>query len=150
MDRMARQPLSWSAPFTTLGEDIFYAKVSPSALSNPRWIDVNENLLEEMGLPLDVENPKTLEAFAGGIPLDGWNPIAQVYSGHQFGQWAANWVMGEGYIWVNALGLNGISRVPEKHHIRDLATGDPFSEVQSESTWALNTCTHLGYRQRAR
>ena len=62
----------------------------------------------------------------------------------------ANWAMGEGYTLVNALGLNGISKVPEKHHIRDLATDDPFSEVQFESTWALNICTHLGYQQHVR
>ena len=75
----ARQPLVLSVH--DAAEDIFYAKVSPSALSNPRWIDINEDLLEEMGLRLDIENPQTLEAFAGGSPLDEWDPT-QVYSGH--------------------------------------------------------------------
>ena len=126
MDRMVKQPLNWSSPFTTLAEDVFYEKVSPSVLSNPRWIDINEDLLEDMGLRLDIANPKTLEAFAGGSPLDGWNPIAQVYSGHQFGQWAGQLGDGRGYTSVNVLGLNGTSRVLEKHHIRDLATGDQF------------------------
>ena len=116
MDRMARQPLSWSSPFTALGEDVFYAKVSPSALSNPRWIDINENLLEAMGLQLDTESPKTLEAFAGGTPLDGWNPIAQVYSGHQFGQWAGQLGDGRGLYLGECAGfewhLKGAGKTP--------------------------------------
>ena len=91
---MARQPLNWSAPFTTLDEEIFYAKVSPSPLVNPRWVDVNELLLEEIGFCLDRENTRTLDAFSGGPPLEGWDPIAQVYSGHQFGQWAGQ--LGDG------------------------------------------------------
>lgn len=113
---MARQPLSWSSPFTALGEDVFYAKVSPSALSNPRWIDINENLLEAMGLQLDTESPKTLEAFAGGTPLDGWNPIAQVYSGHQFGQWAGQLGDGRGLYLGECAGfewhLKGAGKTP--------------------------------------
>ena len=91
---MARQSLNWSSPFSTLDEDVFYAKVSPSALINPRWVDVNESLLEVIGLPLDFDNPLTLDAFSGGSPLEGWDPIAQVYSGHQFGQWAGQ--LGDG------------------------------------------------------
>ncbi len=111
-----RQPLNWSSPFTTLAEDVFYAKVSPSVLSNPRWIDINEDLLEDMGLRLDIENPKTLEAFAGGSPLDGWNPIAQVYSGHQFGQWAGQLGDGRGLYLGECAGfewhLKGAGKTP--------------------------------------
>ncbi len=113
---MAKQPLNWSSPFTTLSENIFYAKVSPSALSNPRWIDINEDLLKEMGLGLDIENPKTLEAFAGGPPLDGWDPIAQVYSGHQFGQWAGQLGDGRGLYLGECAGfewhLKGAGKTP--------------------------------------
>ncbi len=91
---MARQSLNWSSPFTTLDEDVFYAKVSPSALINPRWVDINESLLDDIGLSLDFDNPLTLDAFSGGSPLQGWDPIAQVYSGHQFGNWAGQ--LGDG------------------------------------------------------
>ena len=91
---MARQSLNWTSPFTTLDEDIFYAKVSPSALINPRWVDINESLLKEINLPLDAEDSLVLDAFSGGSPLEGWRPIAQVYSGHQFGQWAGQ--LGDG------------------------------------------------------
>ena len=77
---MARQSLNWSSPYTTLDEDVFYARVSPSALINPRWADINESLLESINLSLDIENPQTLEAFSGGPPLEEWDPIAQVYS----------------------------------------------------------------------
>ena len=91
---MARQPGHWTSPFTMLDEGIFYAKVSPSALINPRWVDINESLLKEINLPLDAEDPQMLDAFSGGPVLDGWRPIAQVYSGHQFGQWAGQ--LGDG------------------------------------------------------
>ena len=91
---MARQSLNWSSPYTALDEDVFYVRVSPSALINPRWADINESLIESINFSLDIEKPQTLEAFSGGRPFEEWEPIAQVYSGHQFGQWAGQ--LGDG------------------------------------------------------
>ena len=84
----------WSAPYCELTEDIFYKKVSPSPLSQPCWVDINYALAVEVGGPIDLTDQKILQAFSGGEPLPEWRPVAQVYSGHQFGQWAGQ--LGDG------------------------------------------------------
>ena len=55
-----------------------------------------------------------------GTPLRRFTVVISLVNGR------ANWEMDEGYTLVNALGLNGTSRVLEKHHIHDLAMGDQF------------------------
>ena len=93
----------WSAPYCELTEDIFYKKVSPSPLSQPCWVDINYALAVEVGGPIDLTDQKILQAFSGGEPLPEWRPVAQVYSGHQFGQWAGQLGDGRGLY----LGVSG-------------------------------------------
>ena len=93
----------WSAPYCELTEDIFYKKVSPSPLSQPCWVDINHALAVEVGGLIDSTDQKLLQAFSGGEPLPEWSPVAQVYSGHQFGQWAGQLGDGRGLY----LGVSG-------------------------------------------
>ena len=91
---MARQLLNWSAPFTTLDEEIFLHEglSITSSLTRDGSISMN-SCLKKLDL-VWIERIRTLDAFSGGPPLEGWDPIAQVYSGHQFGQWAGQ--LGDG------------------------------------------------------
>ena len=81
---MANPSPEWRTPYTSLSEYIFYARVSPQPLLNPRWVDVNQALVSKLDSLIDFDQQDTLRAFSGGHPLHDWQPLAQVYSGHQF------------------------------------------------------------------
>ncbi|MBU25029.1 MAG: hypothetical protein CMD99_03245 [Gammaproteobacteria bacterium] len=100
---MTNQLPDWSAPYSELPEDIFYTRVSPSPLTNPCWVDVNYALANEVNSLIDSTDQKILRAFSGCEPLPEWTPLAQVYSGHQFGQWAGQLGDGRGLY----LGVSG-------------------------------------------
>ena len=100
---MANPSPKWRTPYTSLSEDIFYARVSPQPLLNPRWVDVNQALVSELDSLIDFDQQDALRAFSGGHPLHDWQPLAQVYSGHQFGQWAGQLGDGRGLY----LGVSG-------------------------------------------
>ena len=106
----------WSAPYCELPEDIFYKKVSPSPLINPCWVDINHALANEVNGPIDSTDQKILRAFSGSESLPEWSPVAQVYSGHQFGQWAGQLGDGRGlYLGVSGgyeWHLKGSGRTP--------------------------------------
>ena len=100
---MTNQLPEWSAPYCELSDGIFYQKVSPVPLVNPCWVDINRALAIEVNNPIDSTDQKILRAFSGGEPLPEWSPVAQVYSGHQFGQWAGQLGDGRGLY----LGVSG-------------------------------------------
>ncbi len=61
----------------------FYAEVTPEALENAELIHVNEKLCKNLGLNLSHESMLNLTS---GIELpNGLQPLAQKYTGHQFG-----------------------------------------------------------------
>ena len=65
------------------------------ALPAPHWIATSEAAAAELGWPADWwQAPGALEAFSAGTPWPGMAPVATVYSGHQFGQWAGQ--LGDG------------------------------------------------------
>ncbi len=85
---------TWLNRFATLG-DSFYSRIAPQALPEPYWISRNEAVARELGLEQNWwEARDSLEAFAGNCVLPGSEPLASVYSGHQFGQWAGQ--LGDG------------------------------------------------------
>ena len=63
----------------------FFARLSPTAVKEPRLIKLNENLARELGLdPVKLRAPEALEVFAGNRVPDNAAPLAQAYAGHQF------------------------------------------------------------------
>ena len=86
--------LVWQNRFAGLGTD-FYTRLSPQALPAPYWVSRNQSLARELGLRSEwLESQEALEAFAGNAVLSGSQPLASVYSGHQFGHWAGQ--LGDG------------------------------------------------------
>jgi serine/tyrosine/threonine adenylyltransferase len=86
--------LPWRNRFTQLGES-FYTRLQPQALPDPYWISRNKAVARELGIEESwFESQDVLEAFAGSGVLPGSQPLASVYSGHQFGQWAGQ--LGDG------------------------------------------------------
>ncbi|PJO77281.1 YdiU family protein [Neisseria brasiliensis] len=74
-----------AARFATL-PNTFYSTVKPEPLNQPYWIAVNETLLNELNMPSEsFQTASNLAYLAGSAAEYQPQPIATVYSGHQFG-----------------------------------------------------------------
>jgi uncharacterized protein YdiU (UPF0061 family) len=88
------RPPRWRAALSALGAD-FYTCLPPQPLPDPHWISRNHALARELGLdPQWLASDEALRGFAGAAVLPGSEPLASVYSGHQFGHWAGQ--LGDG------------------------------------------------------
>lgn len=75
--------------------DAFYTRLNPHPLPNPYVVAVSDEVAGLLGLPEALLNsPAFAEIFAGNRLLPGSEPLAAVYSGHQFGVWAGQ--LGDG------------------------------------------------------
>ncbi len=87
-------PLPWNNRFAGLGE-AFYAPLQPTPLPAPYWVGTSASAAHWAGLDAShLDNPEVLQALTGNRLLQGSEPLASVYSGHQFGQWAGQ--LGDG------------------------------------------------------
>lgn len=87
-------PLRWRPGFAQLGE-AFFTRLPPQPLPDPYWVGRSAAMARELGLPDDWwQAPDALPALAGNQALPGSQPLASVYSGHQFGVWAGQ--LGDG------------------------------------------------------
>lgn len=88
--------------FTTRWRDElpdYYTALTPTPLSNARLIWRNGPLAETLGVPEALFHPKSGAGVWGGETLlPGMSPLAQVYSGHQFGVWAGQLGDGRGIL----------------------------------------------------
>jgi len=86
--------LTWRNTFAGLGED-FYTRVSPRPLPDPYWVAHSASLAREIGLTSSWQHSDDwLQALSGNQAIAGSEPLASVYSGHQFGVWAGQ--LGDG------------------------------------------------------
>ena len=86
--------LKWSNRFAQLGAD-FFTELSPETLPAPYWVGRSADAAHLLGLDeAQLNSPELLDALTGNLPLAGSRPLASVYSGHQFGQWAGQ--LGDG------------------------------------------------------
>ena len=86
--------LIWINRFHQLGTD-FFTPLAPQPLNAPYWVgssDAVARLLGLQGAPWQTD--VLLQALSGNQPISGTQPLASVYSGHQFGQWAGQ--LGDG------------------------------------------------------
>ncbi|NTV11580.1 MAG: hypothetical protein HGA47_12540, partial [Zoogloea sp.] len=73
----------------------FYTRLQPSALPEPYLVGASEEVASLLGLhPGELARPDFADIFAGNRLLPGSEPLAAVYSGHQFGVWAGQ--LGDG------------------------------------------------------
>ncbi len=86
-------PLNWTHRLLQLGPT-YYTPLPPTPISQPCWAARNPALLAELGWPQALLQDDHLAAFAGNELLPGSEPLATVYSGHQFGVWAGQ--LGDG------------------------------------------------------
>jgi serine/tyrosine/threonine adenylyltransferase len=87
-------PLSFSNLFSTLPPQ-FYTKLQPTPLPNPYLVGTSESAAQLLGLDTREFNSEDYVAlFTGNTIADKSEPLAAVYSGHQFGHWAGQ--LGDG------------------------------------------------------
>lgn len=88
--------------FTTRWRDElpdFYSELNPTPLKNARLIWHNTALADELGIEPSLFAPERGAGVWGGEELlPGMKPLAQVYSGHQFGVWAGQLGDGRGIL----------------------------------------------------
>ncbi|VVE29951.1 YdiU family protein [Pandoraea horticolens] len=87
-------PLPLANRFASLG-DSFYTRLAPQPLPAPYLVGFSADAARLLGWsPEAARDPEFLATFAGNAPLPGGDPLASVYSGHQFGVWAGQ--LGDG------------------------------------------------------
>jgi serine/tyrosine/threonine adenylyltransferase len=80
--------------FAQLGNS-FYTHLAAQPLPAPYWVGRSRAMAHALGLSDEwLQSDEALQALSGNALLDGSQPLASVYSGHQFGQWAGQ--LGDG------------------------------------------------------
>lgn len=95
---------------------VMYAQVIPETVSAPSLIAWSDNTAALMGLPSEAAlraDPEALklwtEVLAGNKLLEGMQPIATRYGGHQFGNWAGQLGDGRATLLGNLTRPDGLS-----------------------------------------
>ena len=110
----------------------FYARLNPTPVQRPDLIKVNKKLARYLGLDPNLLETKTgVKILAGNQIPEGAEPLAMVYSGHQFGGWVPQ--LGDGRaILLGEL----VSRDGKRHDIHLKGAGrTPFSRNGDGRAW---------------
>ena len=112
----------WPNRYRSLG-DSFFTALPAERLPDPHWVATSDDCAALLGLPADWATRadlNALEVFSGNATWPGMQPLASVYSGHQFGVWAGQ--LGDGRaLWLGEidtpagpmeLQLKGAGRTP--------------------------------------
>lgn len=76
-------PIPFDNSYARLPESMF-TQLSPTPVANPEIIKVNTDLAASLGIS---EADLTAEVLSGNQVPEGASPLAQLYAGHQFGNW---------------------------------------------------------------
>ncbi|GAB7215989.1 YdiU family protein [Dickeya oryzae] len=76
----------------------YYTELTPTPLHGARLLYHNAPLAQELGLSADWFEGDNQRIWSGERQLPGMAPLAQVYSGHQFGVWAGQLGDGRGIL----------------------------------------------------
>ena len=94
--------LTWDNAFGRLSGH-FYTRLAPTALPDPYFVAASTEAATLIGLEQEaLRHPAAVEALAGSAIVAGTDPLAAVYSGHQFGVYVPQ--LGDG----RALLLGGV------------------------------------------
>jgi uncharacterized protein YdiU (UPF0061 family) len=88
--------------------DVFYTRLPPTPLPEPYLVSFSEPAGELIGLSADdSRRPAFVEALAGNRRIAGSDPLAAVYSGHQFGVYVPRLGDGRALLLGEAIGPTG-------------------------------------------
>lgn len=95
MTRLHRlEELQFENTYARLPES-FYARVEPTPIPNPHLVSFNPDAAALLDLdPDEAKRPEFAGLFGGQLLIPGMEPVAMLYSGHQFGIYAGQ--LGDG------------------------------------------------------
>ncbi len=97
-----------------------YSRVSPTPVGNPTLIAWSQELASELELDQQtVLSDKFRDVVSGNELLDGMDPFAMCYGGHQFGNWAGQ--LGDG----RAINLGEVKTSNNKYYALQLKGSGP-------------------------
>ena len=93
---------TWLNRFARL-DTAFFTPWRSTPLPNPEWVAWSDDLAQDLGWSTDWRQGEgLLPILAGNQPWPGSEPLASVYSGHQFGVWAGQ--LGDGRaLWLGEI-----------------------------------------------
>ena len=107
----------------------FYSITPPTPVVDPKLLEWNSTLAEELGLQFDSLAEKA-SIFSGNLPLNG-TPIAQKYAGHQFGQFNPDLGDGRAHLLTEVISPKG-----ERYDITLKGSGrTPYSRGGDGRAW---------------
>jgi len=107
-----------------------YSRLAPTPVSAPALIAFNHDLAKELGISGTENTDELARVFGGNEVPKGADPLAQLYSGHQFGQW--NPQLGDG----RALMLGDIETKAGRFDIQLKGSGPtPYSRNGDGRAW---------------
>jgi uncharacterized protein YdiU (UPF0061 family) len=110
--------------------DAFYTKLAPTSVKAPRLLAYNEKLAQELGLDHAPEDELAL-IFGGNEIPQGSDPLAQLYAGHQFGNYNPQLGDGRAILLGEVLDTNGL-----RHDLQLKGAGPtPYSRGGDGRAW---------------
>ncbi|SEW04863.1 Uncharacterized conserved protein YdiU, UPF0061 family [Cognatiyoonia koreensis] len=97
--------IAFDNSFARLPATMFTA-LSPTPVAEPALIAFNDALAENLGI--DVDDPAAV--FSGNVVPEGATPLAQLYAGHQFGNWNPQLGDGRAILLGEVVDAGGIRR----------------------------------------
>lgn len=96
--------------FSRLLPQMFTAQ-APTPVRAPQMLAVNADLAAQLGIDADwVTSDGALRVLSGNVVPDGSAPLAQLYAGHQFGNWNPQLGDGRAVLLGEVIGTDGIRR----------------------------------------
>lgn len=149
--KLVQTPLVWNNRFHRLGAS-FFTPLAPQPLPEPYWVGQSQSAAALLGLNDEwTDLPGLLDALSGNQPISGTQPLASVYSGHQFGNWAGQLgdgraiLLGEAHGWeiqLKGSGLTPYSRMGDgravlRSSIREFLCSEAMHALSVPTTRAL-------------
>jgi len=89
--------------------DGFYSRLGPTPVKAPETIAFNRDLADLLGIT-GADDPRLAALFAGNDVPQGAEPLAQLYAGHQFGQFNPQLGDGRALLLGEVVGRDGLRR----------------------------------------
>ena len=108
----------------------FYARLDPTPVKAPRMLAFNDDLAAVLGITAG-DLPDLAATFSGNVVPDGASPLAQLYAGHQFGNWNPQLGDGRAILLGEVVGTDRLRR-----DIQLKGSGrTPFSRMGDGRAW---------------